>query len=836
MKLFEKKNSILIEEDDLQDARLSSIDFPDESTKKRVFMNILGARLGMKMLFSQKIEANNLYSLYTIHNVIEELDIADIYFQGMKIDVRLVFNREEIFIPKSHFKYNMLPDLYLVLELNEDFETAEFLGFFEPKTLNIQNENKDFYFYEYDRLIDPKTIKTFLKDFVVEGNFNISENNVENAEELFISLADKEISQKDKIALFKYLADDISLREKIVEFENFEVISKEIVKNKELLNDGILDVVGAQQIYENEELSPLENKAEVIGEVLTDLLEVGDSLTDEAPFVNIDNNSFDEESDDDFLESLSTIAESDDDVVDLDDLIDSETEQENNLLDEALFASQQSETDLNLYDNDEKSIDEPQTLQSFGELPDLELDNDFSQDLMLSESESQDEEVSQELQSNVLENDDLDNFDSFDEDLEDDSAIAQKYFGTLESNEQGTNFDNDDFNILEEGQDIQNDSYDNLISFDDFSANKADKNTQRTDFSLVKEDETIEKLRELEKGEDLNNNSEKSDEFISQVDEFLNEADFSDEKIELLSKEFNLDDLDEDSITDFSQSSAEAYIANNSESEDEFSIQEEPSEGNKDDIKLLFQGEKTDEMPDLNNNPKKITPLGKNKKMLVAASIASVVLVSLAISGAVVNMKNNNSNLSSDIKAPMSAQGDAPAELSQNGDTPVQDQLGQGQNQSQNSIIGQDTLTKADISPDNQQAGTSRDMGKAVTDAFMSEPVNATISKVAWEVPEDFAYNDGFRKYLQLAGRNLKLNLQNNLLLATEMAYSNKVIVDLNINKDGSLQASSIATSSGSKQIDKIVLQSVKETLKYLKMPSSELSSNSVSATLIINF
>lgn len=677
MKLFEKKNSILIEEDDLQDARLSSIDFPDESTKKRVFMNILGARLGMKMLFSQKIEANNLYSLYTIHNVIEELDIADIYFQGMKIDVRLVFNREEIFIPKSHFKYNMLPDLYLVLELNEDFETAEFLGFFEPKTLNIQNENKDFYFYEYDRLIDPKTIKTFLKDFVVEGNFNISENNVENAEELFISLADKEISQKDKIALFKYLADDISLREKIVEFENFEVISKEIVKNKELLNDGILDVVGAQQIYENEELSPLENKAEVIGEVLTDLLEVGDSLTDEAPFVNIDN-SFDEESDDDFLESLSTVAESDDDVVDLDDLIDSETEQENNLLDEALFASKQSEADLSLYDNDENSIDEPQTLQSFGELPDLELDNDFSQDLMLSDSESQDEEVSQELQGNVSENDDLDNFDSFDEDLEDDSAIAQKYFGTLESNEQGTNFDNDDFNILDEGQDMQNDSYDNLISFDDFSANKADKNTQRTDFSLVKEDETIEKLRELEKGEDLNNNSEKSDEFISQVDEFLNEADFSDEKIELLSKEFNLDDLDEDSITDFSQSSAEAYIVNNSESEDEFLIQEEPSEGNKDDIKLLFQGEKTEDMPDLNNNPKKITPLGKNKKMLVAASIAGVVLVSLAISGAVVNMKNNNSNLSGDIKAPMSAQGDSPAELSQNGDTPVQDQLGQG--------------------------------------------------------------------------------------------------------------------------------------------------------------
>ena len=103
-------------------------------------------------------------------------------------------------------------------------------------------------------------------------------------------------------------------------------------------------------------------------------------------------------------------------------------------------------------------------------------------------------------------------------------------------------------------------------------------------------------------------------------------------------------------------------------------------------------------------------------------------------------------------------------------------------------------------------------------------------------MPEDLAYNDGFRKYLQMAGKNLKLNLQNNLLLATEMAYSNKVVVDLTIGKDGSVQSSNIIKSSGSKQIDKIVLQSVKDTLTYLKIPASEVSGNSVDATLIINF
>jgi len=130
----------------------------------------------------------------------------------------------------------------------------------------------------------------------------------------------------------------------------------------------------------------------------------------------------------------------------------------------------------------------------------------------------------------------------------------------------------------------------------------------------------------------------------------------------------------------------------------------------------------------------------------------------------------------------------------------------------------------------------SGDMGKAVSDAFLSEPVNATISKIAWEVPEDLAYNDSFRKYLQIAGKNLKLNLQNDLLLTNEMAYSNKVIVDLVITKNSTLQSSKVLVSSGSQQIDKIVLQSVKETIKYLKVPSSELNSPTAEATLIINF
>ncbi len=68
------------------------------------------------------------------------------------------------------------------------------------------------------------------------------------------------------------------------------------------------------------------------------------------------------------------------------------------------------------------------------------------------------------------------------------------------------------------------------------------------------------------------------------------------------------------------------------------------------------------------------------------------------------------------------------------------------------------------------------------------------------------------------------------------MAYSTKVVINLTVDRGGSVQSANISVSSGSKQIDNIVLQSVKETLKYLKMPADELGRQSAALTLIINF
>ena len=118
----------------------------------------------------------------------------------------------------------------------------------------------------------------------------------------------------------------------------------------------------------------------------------------------------------------------------------------------------------------------------------------------------------------------------------------------------------------------------------------------------------------------------------------------------------------------------------------------------------------------------------------------------------------------------------------------------------------------------------------------ISQNTSNKISKLSWEVPETLANNDKIRKYLQIAGRTLKLTLQNDILVATELPFSNKVMLDIKILPSGNIASSDFIISSGSKQIDNIVLQSVKDTFKYVRPPLGEIPSPNSNITLIINF
>ena len=108
---------IYIEDKDKLDASVAANAFAHSKIKNRVYINTLGAKLGMKFLASEDIDVSNVYNIHSIKKVLEEVDVADIMLSNIHIDVRVVYDENAIFIPKSHFEYGLTPDIYLVFKL-----------------------------------------------------------------------------------------------------------------------------------------------------------------------------------------------------------------------------------------------------------------------------------------------------------------------------------------------------------------------------------------------------------------------------------------------------------------------------------------------------------------------------------------------------------------------------------------------------------------------------------------------------------------------------------------------------------------------------------------------
>lgn len=1004
MGIFDKKNIIKIAEDDLQDAKLSSIDFADENTKKRAFIDVLGARLAMKLLFSKKIEAGNLYSMYTIHNVLERLDIADIYFNNIKIDVRLIFGDNGIFIPKSQFRYNILPDLYLVLELKEDLSSAELLGFFDPNAIDKNDANSEFYFYDKEKLQKPEDLKKFLGNFKPEDRPTSTEEELERAESLFLSSIDNEISEKDRSFLFQQLSTNFKLRENFVELENFELISARAVKEKDILKDNVLDIVGAQKIAQEEDEN-LELETINFGE-LEDLQD----FTETEEFSEIEENKEAEtvegenvqetKEDKSFAQQLAegaiiaggatlaagavgamaatataavasstqglasvgavasgvasvaagvaaggaNIADGLASVNDLNELTDSK-ENYNNIADEIeeysdieqisneieelpeeIFADESSEEPIEPIEpidsaeeiekdepiEDIEPMEEVDSIEEIEPIEDIETVEGIEEDLNVEYSYDDDENDSQatsiDLNEDIgeefsineetdgdnqadfgyQEEESLDESDSLGElptigtldELEEFNALEEfDSAGELENINESTNIEeiapleeneaeakddvidleNFDFGMLEDEEDdvteeaTQNEedlvSFNNLEQEEDIDAEEEENIQSPTTQDVVEINNS--ELDDSEIDEEKNDIGELSD-ITNQVDELLKQTELTDEQKYMFADEFNIDDKTVEENNEIQPIEAAATTEQTDNTQDEnldidmllSSTSDLSDEEEKDLLKVLFKKENIneDEEMDLGSRETAETGEHRQKKVIIAASVAGVMLISLVAGGLVINNKkadvslSQNSNtppISADVQQP-TTMGTGMPDSSATTDTSAMQM--QSPSSAMPDTTGQDTLSGSPAEGQQYAPQPNRDMGQAVSEAFMSEPVNASVSKIAWEVPEDLAYNDSFRKYLQSAGKNLKLTLQNDLLLATELAYSNKMIVDLTISKSGVLQSENVAVSSGSKQIDKIVLQSVKETLKYLKMPSSEVSGSSVDATLIINF
>lgn len=313
------------------------------------------------------------------------------------------------------------------------------------------------------------------------------------------------------------------------------------------------------------------------------------------------------------------------------------------------------------------------------------------------------------------------------------------------------------------------------------------------------------------------------------------------------------DEENEDSDGGFLASNPSVTYESENESEDEGMLISNPSRNevqDKQELKLLYEnkpnydeeGSDTNEQIDyiINNEPG--VSIFKDKKMIILASC----FVGCLLFGTVFGVSAyNNKNKTDKENAELANQQllEQSNEINQDmGLAPIpmgETNEGAVNGSPVNPATGREFAKGS-------TAGVNKDMTKVMTNVFDENPSTVAVTKISWEVPQSIASNELFSKYLQIAGKNLQLNLKNDLVNATEFAYNDKVKVLIIIGKDNNIKKLEILNTSGSEQIDDLVLQSIKETLKYINVPQLPDSSvpsqhnlakeNSYNLKLAINF
>lgn len=272
---FEQDTLIYVEQEDKSQASAAARGFAQKNIQNRAYINTLGARLAMKYLASEDINISNIYNIHSIKKILEEIDVSDVMLPNIHIDVRVVFDENVIFIPKSHFEYNLVPDIYLVFHLAKDISHVKFLGFFEPKLINKNNSNSDYYFIEKEKLSPAVDLKKYIENFNGSYQENVTEDDIVNSERIIIAMSDNDITDNDKKYLIQQLTKSAELRDKFIEFENFENLSYQAMTDPMIERKSLPTEQDSVSLDDISDLETIESPADEFEEAddLTELTE-----------------------------------------------------------------------------------------------------------------------------------------------------------------------------------------------------------------------------------------------------------------------------------------------------------------------------------------------------------------------------------------------------------------------------------------------------------------------------------------------------------------------------------------------------------------------------------
>lgn len=842
----------------IEAAKLVACKIDDTELRKRTYALNIAANAAARYLNENNVIADTKQSLYKVPSFARNIELADIYVNGVRYDVRVTFDGKSFCIPKIQEKYDAVPAAYIVVQLENSLKEVEILGFIPSEKLTDNKANAEYYSYSTDILLPIEEFGNFAQNQSVKIH-PFSSLDHDKIKEMCTGFIDDEITETEKIYFIKHVIACPVCRETFCDMNDFDTILSQLKNYHELLNDSTLSVFsGNKEEFDAALIAGMgvvENAMEntvVEPEVLQeeDILEEQEpqkeqEQEDELVLEEIQEEAQDEENEQEQEAAIDTIEnenilESDIPAFDLIDFaqIDAEPEllQEEDILEEQEPQKEEEqeqeeelEADIDTVENEEaeevatlaqepdevieepeeiESIDESESIDPIESVEELESIGELDNLAELEELEETEPETLEEPLELLSEDNDLlelgdeptvDESET-EEPIMDEPAIEEPLEEQTDSYQEPVELKYDDEETEEIEQDIEQEEENpqELPAMFDFAKATADIETE-PDENQSKQDEEIQGLLDddllaLLSDSDTEDTEEQEETQSYESQEFTQEpeqeydqpSEFESEEFE--QPEFSVDTQESQPLEQDGDDTIHSLFENQANAQSEEGAQDGVAE---------FE---------LAPEPVSASTVNKTKQIAVAAAL----VVLLAGAGAGAWFMNHQKATTEETPL----------------DTANSDQLFDFQNQG----------TQSEESPDTQSAAVSQDINRSMANSFSDKPAAISITKLSWQVSEKLASEASVKEYLQTAGKNIQMNLQNDLANASDVAFNNTVKVSFEIAPDNTLKGIQVLTSSGSDKIDDIILRSIKNTLKYINVPKLKDYKSDYFLTLIINF
>lgn len=246
---LEQGKELAVTSDALKYAKIISAQIKNPIQRKRAFASIVALDSFADYMLTKEVEVSITKNLFKIAPINEEFEIADVYYNNWKLDIRVVTDNEFLSIPKSHFNYDIVADFYIAIKVDKNLEKAEFVGFVTGESVSKTVSSQDYYLVELGSLGSFDELLTVLES---EKSVVVSDNDHEQFRSLFLSYLDNDMEYISKKRMMQHLIACAECRADFVEFFDFEAIVRNSSAHPNIFEDHTLDFIGCTAVDKDE--------------------------------------------------------------------------------------------------------------------------------------------------------------------------------------------------------------------------------------------------------------------------------------------------------------------------------------------------------------------------------------------------------------------------------------------------------------------------------------------------------------------------------------------------------------------------------------------------------